>query len=139
MSVEHPGSPLARKLGLRPDLVVYLDAPRVSSSGDPVLDVERLDLGLDCRTRLPRRLDVALLFCPDQARLHRRFPLLLERLGTDGAIWACWPKRASGVRTDLDGAVVRAHGLAAGLVDVTVVAVDEVWSGLRFVRRLRDR
>ena len=54
-------------------------------------------------------------------------------------VWVCWPKRASKVPTDLDDDIVRRTGLAAGLVDVKVVAVDDVWSGLKLVRRLRDR
>ena len=54
-------------------------------------------------------------------------------------VWVCWPKKASKVPTDLDDGVVRELGLAAGLVDVKVAAVDETWSGLKFVRRLRDR
>ena len=66
-------------------------------------------------------------------------PQLIGRTSTAGMIWVCWPKKASGMETDLDGNVVRQIGLDAGFVDVKVCAVDEVWSGLKFVRRLADR
>jgi hypothetical protein len=68
-----------------------------------------------------------------------RFPLLKRSLTTDGTLWVSWPKKASGVTTDLTEDGVRAVALAHGLVDVKVCAVDEVWSGLKLVRRLRDR
>jgi hypothetical protein len=83
--------------------------------------------------------DVILAFCPDRRRLQQRFPRLMPRLTTAGALWVSWPKRASGVDSDLDENVVRDIGLSAGLVDVKVAAVDDVWSGLKFVRRVRDR
>jgi len=65
--------------------------------------------------------------------------MLTEHLVTNGMIWVCWPKKASGVPTDLTEDVVRQLALAGGLVDVKVCAVDETWSGLKLVRRLRDR
>jgi hypothetical protein len=83
--------------------------------------------------------DVVLAFCPDRAALRRRFAAQLPRLTTAGALWVAWPKRSSGVATDLDENVVRAHGLEVGLVDVKVAAVDATWSGLKFVRRVADR
>ncbi len=83
--------------------------------------------------------DVIVCFCPDLARLRRRFVPLSGRLTAPGALWICWPKRASGVPTDLDENVVRDFGLDVGLVDVKFCAVDEVWSALKFVVRLKDR
>ncbi|MEN3539187.1 hypothetical protein AAH991_29020 [Microbispora sp. ZYX-F-249] len=80
-----------------------------------------------------------MIFCPDEATLTAAFPRARERLARDGGLWVSWPKKASGVATDLSGDVVRAFGLGEGLVDNKVCAVDEVWSGLRFVRRLADR
>ena len=68
-----------------------------------------------------------------------RFAAAAERLETNGGLWIAWPKKASGVATDLDENVVRELGLAAGLVDNKVCAIDATWSGLRFVVRLRDR
>jgi hypothetical protein len=83
--------------------------------------------------------DVVLVFTPDAARLHSRWPALVPRLATAGRFWVCWPKKSSGVPTDLTENVIRDFGLAQGLVDVKVCAVDATWSGLAFVRRLADR
>lgn len=83
--------------------------------------------------------EVGLLFAPDLRRLRRRFEPLASDLSTAGALWVAWPKRASGVSTDLTENVVRDHGLDCGLVDVKVCATDDTWSGLTFVRRLSDR
>ncbi len=84
-------------------------------------------------------LDFAMLFVRSVAELKNGFPRLRDRLGSNGALWVSWPKKASGVDTDLSDNIVRAIGLEAGLVDVKVCAVDETWSGLKFVRRLKDR
>jgi hypothetical protein len=83
--------------------------------------------------------DVILLFAPDRARLVQRWRALAPRLTTAGRLWVCWPKRSSGLQTDLAENDVRDYGLAQGLVDVKVCAIDETWSGLAFVRRLADR
>jgi hypothetical protein len=71
--------------------------------------------------------------------LTKGFSPLRDRLEPDGMLWVAWPKKASGVETDLSEEVVRAFGLESGLVDVKVCAVDDTWSGLKFVRRLKDR
>ncbi len=83
--------------------------------------------------------DVIVLFSSGVRGLTTRFGPLAESLSTPGALWACWPKKASGVLTDLTETVVREHGLSVGLVDVKVAAIDTNWSGLKFVRRLADR
>jgi hypothetical protein len=128
----YSGKPLADKLGIRPGLTVYVDAP-----GD---EAARLDLGgAPYTTRLPKQADIIMTFCTDKARLDKRLPVLIERTVVNGMLWVCWPKRASGVPTDLTETVVRDTGLAAGVVDVKVAAVDDTWSGLKFVRRLKDR
>lgn len=131
--VGYSGKPIAEKLGVRA-------GSRVLLSGLPA-DVE---LGLPPAATVhrrpgPRPYDVVVLFCPDAATLHQRFARLAERLGPAGALWVSWPKKTGGLRSDLDENLVRAHGLAAGLVDVKVAAVDATWSGLKFVRRLADR
>jgi hypothetical protein len=82
---------------------------------------------------------VGVLFCPDRARLVRRWPVLHARVTPAGRVWVAWPKRASGLGTDLDENVVRNHGLAHGRVDVKVCAIDPTWSGLAFVVRVKDR
>ena len=84
-------------------------------------------------------LDFAMLFVRSGSELRKKFPRLRDRLESNGALWVSWPKKASGAETDLSEGIVRAIGLDAGLVDVKVCAVDEIWSGLKFVRRLRDR
>ena len=84
-------------------------------------------------------LDFVHLFTKDRRELERAFKLLAKALGPAGMLWVSWPKKASKVQTDLSEAVVREIGLGAGLVDVKVCAVDEVWSGLKFVIRLKNR
>jgi len=71
--------------------------------------------------------------------LAKRFPALRDRLESNGMLWVGWPKKTSGIASDLTEGVVREYGLAAGLVDVKICAIDDTWSGLKFVRRLRDR
>jgi hypothetical protein len=131
--VGYSGKPLAAKLGIHADSRVLL-----------VAAPDGVDLAAPPGARVgtrpgPDPYDVILAFCPDKAALRRRFAPNAARLTTAGALWISWPKKSSGVATDLDENVVRAHGLAAGLVDVKVAAVDAVWSGLKFVRRLADR
>ena len=83
--------------------------------------------------------DVVLLFCPDVATLHRRFETTAARHTPSGAIWVCWPKKASGLATDLSEGAVRDFGLTHGRVDVKVAAIDATWSGLKFVIRRAER
>lgn len=110
------------------------------SAAPPGFEIPDLPSSAVVQTRASRSsYDVVVAFCPDRARLDKRVDALRDRLTTAGALWIAWPKRASGVVTDLDENVVRDVGLAAGLVDVKVIAIDATWSGLKFVRRLRDR
>lgn len=132
----YSGTPLARKLGIRPEARVALfRAPRGIEG-----TLEGLPGGVR-PLRDPRAgtFDVGVLFCAERAVLERRIAGLTKRLAEDGGLWIAWPKKASGVETDVTDALVRATGLAAGLVDNKVCAIDDTWSGLRFVRRLRDR
>lgn len=84
-------------------------------------------------------LDFAMLFTRTRADLRKHFPRLRDRLETNGMLWVAWPKKAAKIQTDVSESVVREFGLGADLVDVKICAVDETWSGLKFVRRLRDR
>jgi hypothetical protein len=127
----YSGKPLVEKLGIKPGMQVYVDGG--PSNSDELL------AGTPFTTRLPRQVNVTLLFTTELARLERRLPLVIERTVSNGMIWVCWPKKASKVPTDVDENDVRRAGLAAGLVDVKVAAVDETWSGLKLVRRLADR
>jgi hypothetical protein len=83
--------------------------------------------------------DVIVLFARTAAVLSRSFPRMRRSLHDSGGLWVAWPKQASGVPTDLNEGVVRRYGLGQGLVDNKVCAIDETWSGLRFVVRLSDR
>jgi hypothetical protein len=130
----YSGTPLAAKLGVRVGSRVLLAA---APAGFAIPD---LPDGVTVHRRAgPGLYDVVLLFCADRAVLVDRFRPLSARIRPAAALWVCWPKRASGVATDLTDNVVREHGLEVGLVDVKVAAVDEVWSGIKFVYRLADR
>ena len=89
--------------------------------------------------RLNGPLDFIHYFSDERAGLEQRFPELKAALSMTGMLWISWPKRASNMDTDLTEDVVRQIGLANGLVDVKVAAIDETWSGLKFVYRLKDR
>jgi hypothetical protein len=80
-----------------------------------------------------------MIFVKDQAELRKQFPRFAKQLAAAGMLWVSWPKKSSGVATDIDENVIRGIGLAAGLVDVKVCAVNEIWSGLKFVIRVKDR
>ena len=84
-------------------------------------------------------IDFAMLFVKAESELRKGFAPLRDRLVANGSLWVSWPKKSSGVATDLTEDLIRRVGLAEGLVDVKVCAVDETWSGLKFVRRLKDR
>ena len=89
--------------------------------------------------RLPNPLDLILLFVDSQKTLSKDFAKMARKLANNGMLWIAWPKQASGVATDLSENIVRQIGLDAGLVDVKVCAVNDIWSGLKFVYRLKDR
>lgn len=133
----YSGTPLAKKLGVKAGhRVLLLRAPEGFSEA-----LVALPPGVEVKDSLRGRrdFDVILLFTTSQARLAATFPQARARLSTAGGLWVCWPKKASKVPTDLGDGPVRAFGLAAGLVDNKVCAIDETWSALRFVRRLADR
>lgn len=133
----YSGTPLPRKLGIKPGhRVAILNAPPDFDAGF----VELFDhVKIAKSLRGTANFDVVLLFCRKMADLQRNFEKSRTRLAQTGGLWIAWPKKASGVPTDLGDAVVREFGLAAGLVDNKVCAVDETWSALRFVIRLKDR
>jgi hypothetical protein len=125
----YSGTPLPRKIGAKPGdraLVVGAppDAPRLFDEGVRVL-----------RRAGVAPLDVIVVFTTARADLERRLPALRARLQSAGMLWVAWPKRASGVATDLTEDVVRDVALPTGLVDTKVAAVDDTWSGLRLVIR----
>jgi hypothetical protein len=97
--------------------------------------LEKCEIAKDGKTPL----DFAMLFTKSSAALKREFPRIAKKLAPAGMLWVSWPKKTSGVPTDLTENIIREIGLAAGLVDVKVCAVTDVWSGLKFVRRTKDR
>jgi hypothetical protein len=134
-SAGYSGTPLVRKLGIKPGAVVALiGAPE---GFDAVLG--ELPDGVTVRRRAAGSCNVIVAFFGRHAALERRLPALRRALHVDGGLWIAWPKRASGVSTDLGEGPVRELGLAVGLVDNKVCAIDETWSGLRFVYRVADR
>jgi hypothetical protein len=130
----YSGTPLVRKLGVKNDSRVLIVAAPAA------FDLDDVPSGAVVHRRSgASSYDVILAFCPDEHRLKTRLSANIPKLTTAGALWLAWPKRASGVSTDLDENVVRDHGLGTGLVDVKVAAIDATWAGLKFVRRVRDR
>lgn len=131
----YSGTPLIKKLGIKPGQRIAL------LSGPPGY---RKTLGplpgeVKWAEQLDENLDFIQLFVTTQAELKRRFKEAKECLAAQGSLWVSWPKKASGVATDLNENTIRKLGLELGLVDVKVCAVDETWSGLKFVYRLKDR
>jgi hypothetical protein len=126
-------TPLARKLGITPGASVLLDgAPtRFTLEVPPDVVVQRR------AGRGP--YDVIVAFCPTAARLLARWDTLHALTTTAGALWIAWPKKSSGLVTDLTENVVREHALTHGRVDVKVCAIDDTWSGLKHVIRKVDR
>jgi hypothetical protein len=135
-SAGYSGTPLPRKLGIKPAArLALIDAPDGfdSTLGD-------LPGGVVVRRRLDGDpFDVIVAFFSRRSLLERRLPSLSSALDPAGGLWIAWPKRASGVATNVTEDIVRALGLGTGLVDNKVCAIDQVWSGLRLVYRLRDR
>ncbi len=130
----YSGTPLPRKLGIGSGARILL-ARRPAG-----FDLGSLppDVTVHSRRTAPV-YELILGFCPDSRTLAREWPRWHESTTPAGAVCIRWPKRTSGMPTDLTDAVVRDYGLAHGRVDVKVCAVDERWSGLKFVVRLRDR
>jgi hypothetical protein len=137
----YSGTPLPKKLGIRPG--ARLGLVRAPDGFDATLG--ELPEGVVAKSvgRGAGRFDVIVCFARSRKELASDFPPLQARLDPAGGLWIAWPKKsaqkASGLATDLTEAEVRARGLRTGLVDNKVCAIDETWSGLRFVVRLSDR
>jgi hypothetical protein len=131
----YSGTPLPQKLGIGEGARVALVRAPDGFAGT----LAPLPDGVRLRSRLAGKVDVVLFFATRRAELERRFATMAHALEPNGGLWIAWPKRTANVATDLTENVVREIGLHNGLVDNKVCAVDEVWSGLRFVYRLADR
>jgi hypothetical protein len=131
----YSGTPLIRKIGIKPGHRIHLHDHPASF----LRDLGDLPETVSVQERLASDTDVMVCFVETQTQLKKQFARLGSKLASDGMLWIAWPKKASGKLTDLTEDVVRAIGLKAGVVDVKVCAIDEVWSGLKFVVRLKDR
>jgi len=130
----YSGTPLPKKLGIKAGFRV-----RFANAPGEVL-AELAGALAECKVlQQGDGLDFAMLFTTARAELTKEFSRMAKRLSPAGMLWVSWPKKSSGVATDLNDNVVRKIGLDAGLVDVKVCAVTEIWSGLKFVRRVKDR
>jgi hypothetical protein len=131
----YSGTPLAKKLGIK-------EGHRVAFPSAPPGFREllgELPEDVTVKSRAVGPLDVIVLFVTRRAELERRLPALRGGMDPAAGLWIAWPKRSSGVETDVTENVVRDLGLANRLVDNKVAAIDETWSGLRLVIRLADR
>lgn len=131
----YSGTPLPKKLGINESQrIAFVNAPH---------NFEELLGAIPPTTILLKRLtapiDLVVLFVDKEKKLAKEFPRIAEKLSPNGMIWIAWPKKSSGVPTDLIFNRVQRIGLDCGLVDVKICAIDEVWSGLKFVIRLKDR
>jgi hypothetical protein len=132
----YSGTPLPKKLGIK-------EGHRVAVVGPP--DDFDETLGALPSVAMQRGLagsaplDVIVLFVRRRAELEKRLAQVRKRMADDAGFWVAWPKKASGVATDMTEDVVRAVALPTGLVDNKVCAIDETWSGLRLVIRLTER
>ena len=129
------GNPLSKKLGIGDESRLAI----VSAPADFDRTLGKLPRGVHIRRQARGRVDVLVFFVTRRAELSRRFQAMARAIEPDGGLWIAWPKRTSGVATDLTENAARDIGLDAGLVDNKVCKIDDTWSGLRFVHRLVDR
>ena len=131
----YSGKALVQKIGLKP-------GHRLALAGEPdgfIKELAPLPEGVTVVSGGSKPLDCVILFADAARTLESRIARWTPRLAPAGMLWIAWPKKASKVATDVTEGFVRNTGLAAGLVDVKICAVNDIWSGLKFVRRLKDR
>jgi hypothetical protein len=130
----YSGTPLPKKLGIKAGFRVQL------ANAPAEVRAELREALAECAlVKQGETLDFVMMFTKSRVEMTKEFWRMGKLLAPAGMLWVSWPKKSSGVATDVDENVVREIGLAAGLVDVKVCAVTEVWSGLKFVRRVKDR
>ena len=131
----YSGRSLVEKLGIKSGTqIAIVNAPRGYRK-----TLGKLPPGVSVASAARGVLPFIHFFTPHRDELEGKLPAMLRALTPDGALWVSWPKKASGVATDITEDVIRAVALPTGLVDVKVAAIDDVWSGLKLVRRLKDR
>jgi hypothetical protein len=135
MPAGYSGTPLAKKLGIKPGFRVYVD-----NAPENYLDLlEPLPDDVAFLDKIMTNVDMVHVFTDDAKVLEKKLKIYLQKIKRDGMIWVSWPKKASKVPTDITEDVVRKLALATILVDVKVCAVDDVWSGLKLVIRVQVR
>jgi len=135
MPVGYSGKPLVEKLGIKPgQKVAFLKAPAYYESL-----LTGMPAGVTVAHELSGELDFVQLFVTSEGSLERELKMSMGRIKQDGMIWVSWPKGGSKSQAGFDESKVRSIGLKSGLVDVKICAVDERWSALKFVKRLKDR
>ena len=131
----YSGTPLAKKIGITEgSRIALVNAPK-----DFQFEPKELPDNVEFVKPSAKSLDIILFFVTTEQALAKEFSKLAARLTANGMIWIAWPKKSSGVATDLSFDRAQRIGLDAGLVDVKICAVDDTWSGLKFVYRLKDR
>lgn len=133
--VGYSGTPLARKLGIKEGSRYAL----INSPENFERELQPLPASSTSVSHLTKDLDLILFFCKSERVLRRQFAILAKSIKPNGMLWIAWPKKSSKVETDLTFTNVQQIGLATGLVDVKICAVNEVWSSLKFVVRVKDR
>ena len=131
----YSSTPLPKKLGIKEGSRIAL----VNAPEDFHTELGELPDRVEFVKRPTNLLDIIIFFVLSERELARDFAKLAQKLTPNGMIWIAWPKKSSGVKTDLTFEPVQRIGLDAGLVDVKICAIDETWSGLKFVRRVKDR
>lgn len=131
----YSGTPLAKKLGIKDNYHChFLHVPEYYFNlFESLPDITTID------NPTKESIDFAHVFLMSQEEMEALVPALKGYLKKDATLWLSWPKKASKLKTDLDGNVIRSYGLGIGLVDVKVAAVDDTWSGLKFMYRVKDR
>src|SRR5262249_53919328 len=124
----YSGTPLVKKLGIKEGFRIFLFDPPM----DFMTTLDSLPNNVKIEPHLVPRLDLIMLFADSEKVLRKNFTKLAKHLLPNGMLWVAWPKKSSGVKTDLAFENVQRTGLEAGLVDVKICAVDDVWSGLKF-------
>ena len=129
-------TPLAKKLGIKEGFRIgVVNSPKgFKKELGSLPEKVKISVG-----DLLKPLDLIIFFTDSQRTLKIEFPILAEKLSVNGMLWIAWPKKISSVSSDLSFDIVQQTGLQAGLVDVKICAVNEIWSGLKFVYRLKDR
>ncbi|MCI0486126.1 MAG: DUF3052 domain-containing protein [Blastocatellia bacterium] len=131
----YSGTALAKKLGIKEGFRIAL----IGAPSEFEKEIGALPAGAEIVSRRNKSIDLILFFAKTESGLTKDFAKLVAHLAPAGGFWVAWPKKSSGVPSDLSFAIIQKVGLASGLVDTKICAVNDVWSGLRFVIRLKDR